>query len=84
MLKGGTKMIGIARNATLHLDNCTPYLRLGKYLYDPSGKNASILYKSLNKEDMKKHLLSNYTKEDVVTMLLDFVDASDEYQNFTA
>ena len=77
-------MVGISKNASLHLDSFTPYLRLGEYLFDPSGKNASILYKSVGKEEMKKYLLKTYTKEQVINMLLDFVENGENYQDATA
>ena len=77
-------MVGISNNATLHLDTFTPYFRLGEYLFDPSGKNASILYKSIGREEMKKYLLKNCTKEQVINMLLDFVENGEDYQNATA
>ena len=77
-------MVGISKNASLHLDTFTPYLRLDKYLFDPSGKNASILYKSIGREEMKKYLLKNYTKEEVIDMLLEFVENGEDYQSATA
>ena len=76
--------IGYARNSTIHLGDYTPYLRLGKYLFDPSGKNASYLYKSLSREEMFKHLMNSFTKDEIVTMLLDFVEKGDDYQGATA
>ena len=77
-------MIATARNASLHIDTFTPYFRWDKYLFDPSGKNASILYKSIGKEEMKKYLMKNCTKEQVINMLLDFVENGEDYQNATA
>lgn len=77
-------MVGRSSNATLHLDDYTPYFRLGDKLFDPSGKNTNILYKSLGKEEMKKYLLKNCTKERVITMLLDFVENGESYQEATA
>ena len=76
--------IGYARNSTLYLGDFNPYLRMGKYLYDPSGKNANYIYTSLNKQEMKKYLMSNLTKDEVVSMLLDFVEYGDNYQEATA
>lgn len=76
--------IGYAKNSTLHLGDFDPYLRLGKYLFDPSGRNASYLWKSLNREEMKKYLMTKYTKEEIVKMLLDFVEVGNIYQETTA
>ena len=77
-------MVGTSKNASLHLDMFTPYLRLGDHLFDPSGKNASILYKSVGREEMKKYLFKTHTKEQVINMLLDFVENGEDYQNATA
>ena len=76
--------IGYAHNSTLHIDTFTPYLRLGTRLFDPSGKNACYGYKSLSREEMKKYIMQGSTKEEIVDMLLDFVDNGDDYQNATA
>lgn len=76
--------IGCARNTTLYLGDYNPYLRNGKYLFDPSGKNANYLYKSVSKSEMKRHLMNKYTKEEIVNMLLDFVECGDSYQEVTA
>ena len=76
--------IGYAHNSALYLGDFNPYLRMGKYLYDPSGRNANYMYKSLNKQEMKKYLMNHFTKEEVVSMLLDFVECGDNYQEVTA
>lgn len=76
--------IGHANNSSLYLGDYNSYLRTGVYLFDPSGKNASYMYKSLNRKEMKHHLIKNFTKEDIVDMLLDFVEISDNYQEITA
>lgn len=77
--------IGYAKNSSLYIDTFSPYFRLGEYIFDPSGKNANYLYKSLSREDMKKHLMrKDITKEEIVDMLLDFVDNGEEYQCTTA
>ena len=69
---------GYASNSTLSLGAYAPYFRIGEYLFDPSGQNASYLYKSLNKDEMKEHLMKHFTKEEVINMLLDFVVNEDE------
>lgn len=76
--------IGCAKNTTLYLGEYTPFFRNGKYLFDPSGKNASYLYKSVSRDEMKSHLMNKYTKEEIVSMLLDFVECVDSYQEVTA
>ena len=76
--------IGYANNSCMYLGDSTPYLRISKYLYDPSGKNASYLFKSLSKEEMKKYLSTHLSKDEILDMLLDFVENGSEYQCFTA
>ena len=76
--------VGYARNSAIHLGDYTPYLRLGKCLFDPSGMNASYLYNSLSREEMFKYLMKSFTKEEIVTMLLDFVEKGDDYQGDAA
>ena len=76
--------IGHANNSCLYLGDFNPYFRIGKYLYDPSGKNSSYYYNSLTKDEMKKYLNKNFSKEEILDMLLDFVSDGDEYQCATA
>lgn len=76
--------IGYALNSTLHLGEYDPYFRIGGYLFDPSGRNANYLFKSLNRVEMKKYLMNHATKEEIVDMLLDFVEQGNDYQEITA
>ena len=76
--------IGYAKNSCMYLGDFSPYLRIGGYLYDPSGKNASYLYKSVTKEEMKKFLSRHLSKEEILDMLLEFVENGNEYQCATA
>ena len=76
--------MGYAANSCLYLGEQTPYLRVGTRLFDPSGKNASYLFKSLDKKEMKKFLNKNFSKDEIIEMLLDFVENGSEYQYFAA
>lgn len=76
--------ISYSHKSILSLGDFNSYFRVGKYLYDPSDRNASYLFKSLDKEEMKKHLKSNFTKEEIIDMLLDFVENGSDYQDMTA
>ena len=73
-----------ARNSILSLGDYNSYFRVGKYLYDPSGRSAVYYLKSLDKEQMKKHLMSQYTKEALVDMLLNFVENGSDHLEATA
>ena len=76
--------ISYTRNSILSLGDFDSYFRIGKYLYDPSQRNSSYLFKSLSKEEMKKYLMSNFTKDEIVNMLLSFVENGSDYQNSAA
>ena len=76
--------MGYAQNSSIYLGEYSPYFRVGKYLFDPLGKNASYLFKSVTKEEMKKYLKNNYSKDELLDMLLDFVENGSEYQYATA
>ena len=73
-----------SNNSILSLGDFNSYFRINNYLYDPSNRNASYLFKSLGKEEMKKYLMKHFTKEDIVEMLLGFVENGSDYQNMTA
>lgn len=76
--------IGYATNSCLYLGDYNPYFRVGKYLYDPTGKNASYCFESLSKEEMKNYLNKHFSKEQILDMLLGFVENGNEYQSATA
>ena len=76
--------ISYALNSILSLGDFNSYFRVGKFLYDPSDRSSSYLFKSLNKEEMRHYLMRHYTKEQIVNMLLDFVENGSDYQNMTA
>ena len=71
--------IGYASNSTLSLGDFDSYFRLGEYIYDPSGRNGVHYLKSLGKEEMKRHLMKHFTKEEIVDMLLNFVENGSDH-----
>ena len=76
--------ISYTSNSILSLGDFNSYFRVGKYLYDPSERNTSYLYKSLGREEMKKYLTNHFTKEEIINMLLGFVENGSDYQDMTA
>jgi hypothetical protein len=76
--------ISYGNNSILSLGDFNSYFRVGEYLYDPSDRNSCYLFKSLSKKEMKKHLMKHFSKEEVIDMLLAFVDNGSDYQDMTA
>ena len=76
--------ISYANNSILSLGDYNSYFRIGRYLYDPSDRNKSYLFKSLGEDEMKSYLMKNFTKEEIVNMLLEFVNNGSDYQDMTA
>ena len=76
--------ISYSNNSILSLGDYNSYFRIGKYLYDPSERNKSYLSTSLEEDEMKTYLMKNFTKEEIVSMLLDFVKNGSDYQDMTA